>query len=49
MPKVLHKYDTFLGGIQQIATRQAKPTEKKMEVIKPLLEYCATQEEAIIS
>jgi hypothetical protein len=32
-----------------IATEQAKPTEQTMEKVKQLLDYCATQEDAIIT
>jgi hypothetical protein len=40
--------NTILPALSVIATKQAKPMEKTMEVIKQLLDYCATQEEAII-
>jgi hypothetical protein len=41
--------NTILTALSAVATEQAKPTQKTMEVIKQLLEYCATQEDAIIS
>jgi hypothetical protein len=40
---------TILPSLSAIATEQAKPTQKTMEVIKQLLDYCATQEDAIIT
>jgi hypothetical protein len=40
--------NTILPKLSTIATEQAKPTKKTMEVIKQLLDYWATQEEAII-
>ena len=40
---------TILPAISSIATEQAKPTEKTREKIQQLLDYCATQEEAIIT
>jgi hypothetical protein len=40
---------TILPALSSIATEQAKPTEKTMEMVKQLLDYCATQEEAIIT
>ncbi len=39
---------TILPALSSIATEQAKPTEKTKETVKQLLDYCATQEEAII-
>jgi hypothetical protein len=41
--------NTILPALSAIATEQAKPTEKTMDTIKQLLDYCATQEEAVIS
>jgi len=41
--------NTILTALSAVATEQAKPTQKTMEVIKQLLDYCATQEDAIIS
>jgi hypothetical protein len=32
-----------------MATKQANPMEKTMETTKQLLDYCATQEKAVIS
>ncbi len=40
---------TILPALSSIATEQAKPTEKMKEMVKLLLDYCATQEEAIIT
>ena len=40
---------TILPALSSIATEQAKPTEKTKEKVKQLLDYCATQEEAIIT
>jgi hypothetical protein len=40
---------TILTALSSIATEQAKPTERTMEKVKQLLDYCATQEEAIIT
>jgi hypothetical protein len=36
-------------ALSSIATEQAKPTQKTMATVKQLLDYCATQEEAIIT
>jgi hypothetical protein len=41
--------NTILPALSATATEQAKPTEKTMETIKQLLDYCAMQEEAVIS
>ncbi len=41
--------NTILPALSAITTEQAKSTEKTMETIKQLLDYCATQEEAVIS
>jgi hypothetical protein len=38
-----------LTALSSIATEQANPTLRMMETIKQLLDYCATQEEAIIT
>jgi hypothetical protein len=40
---------TILPALSSIATEQVKPTEKTREKIQQLLDYCATQEEAIIT
>jgi hypothetical protein len=40
---------TILTALSSLATEQAKPTQKKMEKVKQLLDYCANQEEAIIT
>ena len=40
---------TILSALSSIATEQAKPMEKTMVTVKQLLDYCATQEEAIIT
>ena len=39
----------ILTSLSSIATEQAKPTKETMEVVKQLLDYCSTQEEAIIT
>ncbi len=39
---------TILPALSAIATEQAKPTQKTMKNVKPLLEYCSTQEDAMI-
>jgi hypothetical protein len=41
--------NTILPALSAITTEQAKPMEKTMETIKQLLDYCAMQEEAVIS
>jgi hypothetical protein len=41
--------NTILPALSAIATEQAQPTEKTKETITQLLDYCATQEEAIIT
>ncbi len=40
--------NTILPALSTIATKQANLTTKTMKKIKQLLDYCATQEEAII-
>jgi hypothetical protein len=40
---------TILMTLNAIATQQAAPTESTMEEIKQLLDYCVSQEEAIIT
>jgi hypothetical protein len=40
--------NTILPALSAIASKQAKPMEKTMEVIKQLLDYCATQDKAIL-
>jgi hypothetical protein len=40
---------TILTSLGSLATKQAKPTQKTMETVKQLLDYCTTQEEAIIT
>jgi hypothetical protein len=40
---------TILPALSSIATEQAKPTENTREKVKQLLDYCATQEDAIIT
>jgi hypothetical protein len=40
---------TILPALSSLATKQAKPTQKTIEKIKQLLDYCVTQEEAIIT
>ena len=40
---------TILTALSLIATEQAKPTQEMMKKVKQLLDYCATQEDAIIA
>jgi hypothetical protein len=40
---------TILPALSTIGTEQATPTQATIETIKQLLDYCATQEEAIIT
>jgi hypothetical protein len=40
---------TILTALSSLATEQAKPMQKMMEKVKQLLDYCAGQEEAIIT
>jgi hypothetical protein len=40
---------TILPALSAIATEQAKPTQKTMKNVKQLLDYCATQEDAMIT
>jgi hypothetical protein len=40
---------TILTALSLIATEQAKPTEETTKKVKQLLNYCATQEEAMIT
>ena len=40
---------TMLVALNAIAMQQASPTQKTMERIKQLLDYCASQEEAILT
>jgi len=40
---------TILPALSAIATEQAKPTQTTMKNVRQLLDYCSTQEEAIIT
>ena len=40
---------TMLVALNAIATQQASPTQKTMERVKQLLDYCASQEEAVLT
>jgi hypothetical protein len=40
---------TILTALSLIATKQANPTQETMKRVKQLLDYCATQEDAIIT
>ena len=40
---------TILPSLSSLATEQNKPTGKTMEKVKQLLDYCASQEEAIVT
>jgi hypothetical protein len=40
---------TILTALSAIATEQAKPTEKTRAKVKQLLDYCATQEEPVVT
>jgi hypothetical protein len=40
---------TILPALSATATEQAKPTAKTMAMVKQLLDYCALQEEAIMT
>jgi hypothetical protein len=40
---------TILPALSAIATKQAKPTAKTMAMVKKLLDYCTSQEEAIMT
>jgi hypothetical protein len=42
-------YSTILPALSSLATKQAKPMQKTIEKVKQLLDYCTTQEEAIIT
>jgi hypothetical protein len=42
-------YSTILTSLNSLATKQAKLTQKTMETVKQSLDYCVTQEEAIIT
>ncbi len=45
-----HAFDsTMLVALNAIATQQASPTQKTMERVKQLLDYCASQEEAVLT
>jgi hypothetical protein len=39
----------ILTALSSLATTQAKPMQKSMEKVKQMLDYCASQEEAIIT
>jgi hypothetical protein len=39
---------TILPALSSLPTKQAKPTQKTVKKVKQLLDYCTTQEEAII-
>ena len=40
---------TILPALSELATEQANPTEKTLAKIKQLLDYCATQEDAVLA
>jgi hypothetical protein len=40
---------TILTALSVIATEQAKPTQETMKKVKQLLDYCTTQEDAMIT
>ncbi len=40
---------TMLVELNAIATQQASPTQKTMERVRQLLDYCASQEEAVLT
>ena len=40
---------TMLVALNAIATQQASPTQKTMERVKQLLDYCSSQEEKVIT
>jgi hypothetical protein len=40
---------TILTALNTIATQQAAPTESTLEEVKQLLDYCTSQEEAIVT
>ena len=40
---------TILTALSSLATEQAKPMQKRMEKVKQLLDYCTSQEEAILT
>ncbi len=39
---------TILPALSMVATEQAKPIQEMMKYVKQLLDYCSTQEEAMI-
>ncbi len=41
--------NTILPALSAIATEQVQPMERTKEILTQLLDYCATQEEAIIT
>jgi hypothetical protein len=50
MGTLLYSVDsTILTALSSLATEQAKPMQKMMEKVKQLLDYCTSQEEAIIT
>ena len=40
---------TMLVALSAIASQQAKPTERTMDLVKHFLDYCASQEDAVIT
>ena len=40
---------TILPALSTITTKQAKPTQETMKKVKQLLDYCATQEDTMIT
>jgi hypothetical protein len=40
---------TIFPALSSLATEQAKPMQKTIQTVKQLLDYCATQEQAIIT
>jgi hypothetical protein len=46
---ILESFNTILPALSAMATEQANPTKMTMETIKQLLDYCAMQEQAVIT
>jgi hypothetical protein len=40
---------TLLTALSAIALQQAKPTEETMQIVNQFLDYCASQEDAVVT
>ena len=40
---------TLLTALSAIASQQSKPTEETMKIVNQFLDYCASQEDAVVT